>query len=463
MTFSRKLDRSVAAIVVVIAVIAGFSLAGGDAAASQSRVTATVVRLNDSRTFASSYWTPARMRSAPSRTLVALEGRGPRSQTPGAASEPATLAAFRSSSTASGAAATASAVDPALYTTAPYSTSGRIFGTDAAGSFSCSGTAVNSANRSVVWTAGHCVIDPSTGYRATTLIFVPAYHSGSQPFGVWTAAEADVPPQWSQANGFPEGHDMAALVMSQNSSGQRLTDVVGGRDIEFNQSQQQDFDAFGYPAATPFNGSAMYHCLSSVVTTDPYTSPASLGISCDMNNGSSGGGWIVGSRYLNSNVTYFYKNSPGTLYGPYFGSGAASLFDQAATSTAPGTLPSGSPSPHPTTSPPPDTTGPLVSNVFAKPATFSPNGDGHADQAKLNWTQSETANVALTIKDSRGRTVVKMVSRSPLSPAGWYAKWDGRNAAGKLQKPGLYKFKIVATDLAGNASSPAAATVRIAN
>lgn len=455
MVKNGRLERSIASLIAALIIAMALSIASASASVTQRPANMTVVHLNGSRSLAQSYWTARRMRTAPSRSLIALDGK----PSPADAS-PVTpqLAAFRTGSiTRSASAAAATPLDTSLYTTAPYSTSGRIFGTDATGSYSCSGTAVTSANRSVVWTAGHCVIDPETGNRATSIMFIPAYHSGNAPFGIWTAAEADVPPQWSQANGFPEGHDMAALVMNTDQSGQRLTDVVGGRDIEFDQSQQQTFDAFGYPAATPFNGASMYHCLSSVTRVDANTSPASLGISCDMTNGSSGGGWIVDGRYLNSNVTYFYKDHPGTLYGPYFGSVAASLFDEASNSTATGSLPSGSPTPPPSG----DKVRPSLSGVYAKPATFSPNGDGQADVTKLHWTQSETATILLTIKNSSGRTVVKMVSRDPILAASWYAKWDGHDANGKLQKPGVYTFKLVATDVAGNVSKAAKSTVRI--
>ena len=50
----------------------------------------------------------------------------------------------------------------------------------------CSGTALLSGNKSVVWTAGHCV-NEGPGDFATNWEFVPAYKDGSAPLGVYVA------------------------------------------------------------------------------------------------------------------------------------------------------------------------------------------------------------------------------------------------------------------------------------
>src|SRR4051794_7302257 len=74
------------------------------------------------------------------------------------------------------------------YTQAPTSTHGKVFFTLGGVDYVCSGTALLSANKSVVWTAGHCVIDPAhPGDFATNWQFVPAYKDGSAALGVYVA------------------------------------------------------------------------------------------------------------------------------------------------------------------------------------------------------------------------------------------------------------------------------------
>src|SRR5215210_597570 len=51
----------------------------------------------------------------------------------------------------------------------------------------CSGTVVNSENKSVVWTPGHCVHDGRGGtYHTQYWMFAPAYKNGTTPLGKWT-------------------------------------------------------------------------------------------------------------------------------------------------------------------------------------------------------------------------------------------------------------------------------------
>ena len=75
---------------------------------------------------------------------------------------------------------------PPPYTSQPTSTNGKVFFTDDGLNYVCSGTALLSGNKSVVWTAGHCVHDGTTNFH-TNWTFVPAYTDGSRPYGTWTA------------------------------------------------------------------------------------------------------------------------------------------------------------------------------------------------------------------------------------------------------------------------------------
>jgi hypothetical protein len=114
--------------------------------------------------------------------------------------------------------------------------------------------------------------------------------------------------------------------------------VVGARGIAFNQGRDLRFDAFGYPAESPFPGDRLYRCSSRAQGKDSGPPPEPTRIDCDMTGGSSGGGWVIGGRRVNSVVSYGYEctiplceifgGNPeeGKLFGPYFGNVIQDLY-----------------------------------------------------------------------------------------------------------------------------------------
>lgn len=211
------------------------------------------------------------------------------------------------------------------YEPQPYNPAhGKVFYSDGAFNYVCSGTALTSGNESVVWTAGHCV-NEGPGAFYTNWAFVPAYKDGARPYGTWTARRLFTTAAWGQSGNF--SYDLGAAVMS-TSGGSTLTDTVGSRGAGFNRPAQQRYLAHGYPAAPPFSGGRMYICDSNLGTRDPSTSPQTMGIGCDMTGGSSGGGWVVGNDVLSVN-SYGYSNQPNVMYGPYQGSVAQQLYTAA--------------------------------------------------------------------------------------------------------------------------------------
>jgi hypothetical protein len=212
---------------------------------------------------------------------------------------------------------------PPPYTSQPTSTNGKVFFSDGGSNFVCSGTAVLSGNSSTVWTAGHCVHDGASGFH-TNWAFVPAYADGSRPYGTWTARTLLTTSGWASGDfSFDVG---AAVVNTQGGSA--LTSVVGGRNIAFNYNRNQTYAAHGYPAAPPFNGQRLWVCTSPLRFNDNSANPPTMGIDCDMTGGSSGGGWIVGSAVHSVN-SYGYATLPNVMFGPYQGSVAQSLYNQA--------------------------------------------------------------------------------------------------------------------------------------
>ena len=274
------------------------------------------------------YWTGARMRDA--KPADAIPG-SPLQPTGGAA---VTSAAKRSS------------LHERVTKTNSYPnrTDGKVFftlpgGPPDGGDYVCSGTAVRSPGRSLVWTAGHCVFDPGemgvlgAGY-ATHWEFVPAYNGGKKPFGEWPATSLATTQQWhgtGPLNGGNSAFDFGAATVAPRG-GKLLQDRIGARRLAFSYTRNQTYTAFGYPAEQPppeFDGQHLFKCRSPYRGSDDRVGPPpAIRISCDMTGGSSGGGWIIrrdGTGYVASVTSYGYSNDPNGLYGPYQGNVARSL------------------------------------------------------------------------------------------------------------------------------------------
>ncbi|MBT2515498.1 serine protease [Arthrobacter sp. ISL-30] len=196
---------------------------------------------------------------------------------------------------------------------------GKVFFTLAGTNYVCSGNSVTSSNRSTVSTAGHC-LNEGPGAFASNFIFVPAYLNGSAPYGKWTAKALYAPTQWSTSGSMQ--YDTGFAVMG-TLNGQRLADVVGASGVKFNAQSGLSYTAFGYPAAPPFDGQSLWSC-SGKATKDPYNPQFNTqGIACNMNGGSSGGPWFIGTGsggYQNSVNSYGYGSNSNKMYGPYWGS-----------------------------------------------------------------------------------------------------------------------------------------------
>lgn len=213
---------------------------------------------------------------------------------------------------------------------------GRVFFTIAKGpdadDYSCSGTAVNSPNRRVVWTAGHCAFELSGGGYVSNWTFVPAYDDGAAPFGEWPARRLLVTGRYRNTQDLR--YDFAAAVVARSPAGSAIQDVVGARGIGFNQPRAQRYVAYGYPIEGPFfiGNRHQYRCTSPEQGGDrffPYE-PRPMAIRCDMTGGASGGGWVAPGGVLLSVTSYgYYPTDPLTLYGPYLGNAAKAVYEEA--------------------------------------------------------------------------------------------------------------------------------------
>jgi hypothetical protein len=204
--------------------------------------------------------------------------------------------------------------DAAAAAAAISTTTGKVFFTLGGVDYVCSGSATSSTNGDVVSTAGHCV-NEGPGAFATNWAFVPAYNNGSAPYGTWTARTLVTTNQW--ANSGDINYDTGFAVMNTNG-GSHLTSVVGGQGVAFNLARHLSYNAYGYPAAPPFNGETLKSC-SGTAFDDTWGGTQSQGIPCNMTGGSSGGPWFTGG-VQNSINSFGYTGVPNTMFGPYWGS-----------------------------------------------------------------------------------------------------------------------------------------------
>lgn len=204
---------------------------------------------------------------------------------------------------------------------------GKVFFSTAEGDFVCSGNLVESANQSTVSTAGHCVVDG--GEFVDNFVFAPAYDHGVSEHGLWAAEELATTSAWAESGDFEQDAGFAVL---ETREGRTAADVVGeASPIVFDQPRDLFFTAYGYPAASPYDGESLHRCQGQA-QDDPYGS-STRGIPCDMTGGSSGGPWFIGDGSdgaQNSVNSYSYRDDPDTMYGPYFGPAIEEVYTYAA-------------------------------------------------------------------------------------------------------------------------------------
>jgi V8-like Glu-specific endopeptidase len=353
---------------------------------------------------AQQFWTQARLESAeplsvltlpesplitqvnpePEQTVNAAEGAGI-----------ATLAATADGQTAGREGVEIGSSESTVF---PNSANGKVYGAYVVeGSiepYECSGSVVHSSQGDVVLTAGHCVVDRETGAEAKFLMFKPAYNHGSAPRGTWFAAEVTIPESWkktakahSSAN---EGADLAFLTLYKSGEKKNVEEVVGGLGIGFDQTCNQTYTQYGYPAESPYDGESLFTHVAPYAGADTnlFFTPEPMKIASDFTPGASGGPWTIGASSSPTTLSltaYGYANQPDVLYGPYFGETARKVYNEASgLEIAAGAeetckaLPETPVTPSPTQPAPPAETAPPTSAVSLKVTRVRHRANGSA-------------------------------------------------------------------------------------
>jgi hypothetical protein len=286
------------AIAILVAPVGAASGAGTATAPGVARARGAVTAAEQQEV--RDYWTPERMRTAIPRDQV-----------------------VKAVPTARPAASTSKAVK----VSPPPAEFGKVFFTLNGVNYVCSGTVTESANQSLVNTAGHCV-NEGPGDFASYFAFVPAYENTVRPYGTWVARTLLTTDEWATQGDLD--YDVGFAVMNVDPLTKKTLVATTGKDypIAFGLGYTLSFVAYGYPAAKPFNGQYLYKC-TGTSGLDLLGGTTDHSLPCNMTGGSSGGGWITSSQ-LNSLNSFKYTIDSKTMYGPYFGNIVAALYADAA-------------------------------------------------------------------------------------------------------------------------------------
>jgi hypothetical protein len=287
------------------------------------------------------YWTPARMKAArPADVLLpAKHATAGATTTPTGPQGPAARIAPAASTAARGIvqpkAAGPNIVRPSYYSYNPgypvgsqlAETVGKVYFTLNNTDYACSGSVVNTNGKSIVWTAGHCVISGQTW--ASNWWFVPnCYSNGSggcvAPFGWWAAKQFWVPTNYYNNNDNPD--DVAAVVIWPNN-GWEIANYLGGQGIEWNYPVGQWVSAFGYPG---YYGVTLAEA-DDYIYNSFFSGDGLIYMFNDMAPGSSGGPWLASFNgsfgYIDGHNDWRYNGYSTYMWSPYYGNQVGNLFN----------------------------------------------------------------------------------------------------------------------------------------
>jgi V8-like Glu-specific endopeptidase len=204
---------------------------------------------------------------------------------------------------------------------------GAIFDHDSSGDHFCSGSVVDSAGRSLVITAAHCIHGGRGAGFNSDIVFVPGYRSGRAPNGEWQVKSLVVDPRWADSS--DPDLDVGFLVLRRNG-GRDIEDVLGGDRLGTDRGFTRLVRVTGYPSSAD----APVTCVNRTTRQ----SSRQLRIACTgFPGGTSGSPWVTDYDEDSRTGTVIgviggYQEGGDTddvSYSPYFGSEIRALFQRA--------------------------------------------------------------------------------------------------------------------------------------
>lgn len=201
------------------------------------------------------------------------------------------------------------------------------------GSWSCSASVLDTPSRRLVVTAAHCLSDQYG--LARNVAFVPAYHYGIKPFGLWTASKLGVTRLWENSR-FPNGvnGDVGVIETRRSSAGETIGQVTGTLGFQTFSRRSGRVRILGYPVGT-YKGQELRECRSSTFPGDWISrrlhGPVGVIARCNMAKGSSGGPWLSAYNGPDGETVWLIDgvtsrgSRGGNLTSSYFGSQVRAL------------------------------------------------------------------------------------------------------------------------------------------
>jgi len=268
-------------------------------------------------------WTTGRMRGAAQAALprsTAVAGRAPLG--PGVIRTPAQQAA----SAGGGGGVTVGGPPKGTPTATAFSgspTTGALFYTTGGKGHFCTASVVDSAGDDLALTAAHCVY--AKGF-ATNIEYVPGYHDGKRPYGVWPVRAITVASGWKVAH--DPDLDFAFLTLAGDGS-EQVQARTGGLTLGFTRWYSEKIEVIGHNDAD----AEPIRC----ATKSFRFRTGQMEFYCHgFWTGTSGGPWIIGYNPRNGTGTVFgviggYElggDYEWASYSSYFGPAARALYEQ---------------------------------------------------------------------------------------------------------------------------------------
>jgi len=204
---------------------------------------------------------------------------------------------------------------------------GALFEHDGSGAHFCTASVVASPGQDLLITAAHCINGGTgSGYRKD-IVFIPGYHDGAAPYGVWTPRRLLVAPQWAESA--DPDFDVGFVVL-QPRDGRNIEQVLGANRLNVDSRYRYPVRVTGYPDSA-----------SAPISCRNWTSRQSasqLRFECSgYAGGTSGSPWVIRFDPRSRTGTIVgviggYQeggDTPSVSYSAYLGSAIHHLYEQA--------------------------------------------------------------------------------------------------------------------------------------